>query len=310
MSAAELSEERAWALLLAMARAASAGRTLLRDVGLRLGSTGALVETSGDDAWIVARPSTRRGWSWPGRGGTGRAEVERLLDLYVPLCVGVAGRELVLGHLGQSLDGRIATRSGASQFITGEENVIHTHRLRALCDVVLVGSRTVLEDDPQLTTRRVLGPNAVRAVIDPRRRLVSDHKIFQDGAAPTLLLCMPEAARSGERHGQAEVVAVEAHEGQLAIGALIAELRRRRLRRVFVEGGGVTISRFLQAGALTRLQVAVAPLILGSGRPSFSLPVIETLAEAVLLDCRPFVSGRDVLFDCVLASPPSPSGGG
>jgi riboflavin-specific deaminase-like protein len=295
--------ERAWALLLALARAARTGRGFTSDVGLRLGDGDALVETSGDDAWIVARPSAPRGWSWPGRELAADAAVEQLLDLYMPLCLGAAARALVLGHLGQSLDGRIATRSGVSQFITGNENQIHAHRLRALCDVVLVGSRTVLEDDPQLTTRHVPGPNPVRVVIDSRRRLSLGHRVFQDRAAPTLLLCSREAARGAAQHGHAEVVGVDAAEGQLSIAAVVAELRQRGLSRLFIEGGGVTISRFLQARALTRLQVAVAPLLLGSGRPSFALPVIETLADAVMLECRHFITGRDVLFDCVLARP-------
>ena len=248
----------------------------------------------------MARPSTPRGWSPPRAGDAYPADVEQLLDLYMPLCVGAAARHLVLAHLGQSLDGRIATRSGASQFITGRENQTHAHRLRALCDVVMVGSRTVLADDPQLTTRLVAGPNPVRAVIDPRRRLGVEHRLFSDGAAPTLLLCARDGQPPPARHGGAEVVAVEAREGQLSVDALLAELRRRGLRRIFIEGGGVTISRFLQARALTRLHVAVAPLVLGSGRPSFALPIIETLAEATPLECRHFITGRDVLFDCVL----------
>ena len=299
MSVARLDEARAWALLLALGRAAQQGRVWGRDVGLRLDDGDRLVEAGDGDAWIVARPAAPRGWSWPERGPAGDAAVEALLDLYMPLCVGAA--EWVLAHLGQSLDGRIATRGGASQFITGRENQIHAHRLRALCDVVVVGSRTVLEDDPQLTTRLVPGPNPTRAVLDPRRRLDAGRRLFTDGASPTLLFCRSEAAHGVARHGRAEVVAVEEREGRLSIAALLAELRRRGLRRVFIEGGGVTVSRFVQAGALTRLQVAVAPLVLGSGRPSLLLPEIETLAEALPLEWRAFANGRDVLFDCVLA---------
>lgn len=301
MSAVELTPERAWKLLLALAEAARAGRTILDETGLRVGEGDALVETSREDAWVVACPSAGGSWCWPRPGDKGNAEVETLFDLYMPLSVGAASRELVLAHIGQSLDGRIATRSGRSQFITGRENQIHAHRLRALCDIVIVGSRTVLEDDPQLTTRLVAGPHPVRAVIDSRRRLGTEHRIFKDGVCPTLLLCGREAASAGTHHGQAELVAVETREGRLSIASLLTELRRRGHRRIFIEGGGVTISRFLQAGALTRLQVAVAPMVLGSGRPSFALPVIETLSEAVILECRHFITGPDVLFDCVLA---------
>jgi riboflavin-specific deaminase-like protein len=294
--------KRTWALLLALARRASAGRPVVGEVGLRLDDLGAAIEVDAADAWVVARPATHRGWSWPDGAAQGAPapEVERLLDLYLPLCAGEESRELVIGHLAQSLDGRIATASGRSQFITGDDNLVHAHRLRALCDVVLVGSRTVREDNPQLTTRLAPGPNAVRVIVDPQGRLGTDYRVFSDGASRTLLMCTPEAARRGTHHGRAERVATEATDGQLSVTALLDELRRRGLRRVFIEGGGVTVSRFLHARALTRLQVAVAPLVLGSGLPTLSLPVIEELSEALLLDCRHFVMGRDMLFDCVL----------
>jgi riboflavin-specific deaminase-like protein len=222
----------------------------------------------------------------------------------MPLCVGESSRELVVAHLAQSLDGRIATVSGVSRFITGEENLIHAHRMRALCDAVLVGAKTVREDDPQLTTRLVPGPNPVRVVLDPHRRLSPEHRVFRDGAGRTLLLCLPESLHGATRHGQAELVAIDGNERQIPVTAILQALRRRGLHRLFIEGGGVTISRFLQARALSRLQVAVAPMLFGSGRPAFSLPVIDDLSDAVLLDCQHFASGRDLLFDCVFAHRP------
>jgi riboflavin-specific deaminase-like protein len=219
-----------------------------------------------------------------------------LFELYAPL---VAAPRLVVGHLAQTLDGRIATLSGSSRYITGDENLVHAHRLRALCDVVLVGSRTVEADNPQLSTRLVDGPSPVRAVIDPQRRLDTHHHVFSDGAAPTLLFCTHEAATAA-RHGQAEVVPIPVDDGRLSVPAILAELSRRGLPRVFVEGGGVTMSRFLEAGALTRLHITVAPLLLGSGRPSLSLPVVEDIAKARPLRLRHYPMGRDLLFDCEL----------
>jgi riboflavin-specific deaminase-like protein len=295
---------RAWALLLALARRAGEGHPLAGDVGLALDAHG-LLEENGQEPWILARPSLRRGWA-PSAGRSAIAagpEAEMLLDLYMPMCVGEAAGRLVIGHLAQSLDGRIATVSGKSQWITSSENLVHAHRLRALCDVLLVGRRTVLEDNPQLTTRLVAGPSPVRAVVDPERCLAPDHRIFQDGVRPTLLFCSTDAARGATHHGRAEVIAIEPVLGELPVPAILAELHRRGLRRVFVEGGGVTISRFVQAGALARLQITVAPIVLGSGRSTVTLPEIQDLTQALELECRHFAMGRDLLFDCVFAPP-------
>ena len=91
-----------------------------------------------------------------------------LIDLYLPICSATDADPITVGHLGQSLDGFIATHSGDSQFVTGEENILHLHRMRALCDAVIVGAGTVAADDPQLTTRHVEGrePAARRAGSD------------------------------------------------------------------------------------------------------------------------------------------------
>jgi diaminohydroxyphosphoribosylaminopyrimidine deaminase/5-amino-6-(5-phosphoribosylamino)uracil reductase len=291
-----LDETGAWTLLLALARRASQGRPIRDGVGVRLGDEGVVEDDHAP--FIVARPSTERGWSWP-QGATGSPALELLFDLYMPLCAGPGADALTLGHLAQSLDGRIALGSGKSQFISGQEDLLHVHRLRALSDVVLVGRRTVHEDDPQLTTRLCAGPSPVRAVVDPGRRLGTEHRIFQSGPS-TLLFCAPDAARAGSHHGRAEVIAIPPADGELPVVAILAELRRRGLRRIYVEGGGLTVSRFLAARALTRLQLTVAPKLLGSGRPALTLPEIEDLSEAHALDWRCFPLGPDVLFDCTV----------
>ena len=295
-------EASAWTLLLALARRASEGRPITGDVGLRLGESGR-VEEGGAHPWIVARPQTSRGWSWPNGGDSGPAELELLFDLYMPLCVGAEAAQLAIAHLGQSLDGRIATVSGKSQFITGQENLIHAHRLRALCDAVLVGRRTVHEDDPQLTTRLCVGPSPVRVIVDPGRRLSTERRVFQNGPSATLLVCSATvASKGGTQHGRAEVVAIQPVEARLPVTAILGELRRRGLNRIFIEGGGVTVSRFVEARALTRLQVTVAPIVFGSGRPMLVLPEIDDLSQALAFECRRFEMGPDVLFDCTFRS--------
>ena len=202
----------------------------------------------------------------------------------------LAGDGCVVGRLAQTLDGRIATRSGHSQWIGGEGDLRHTHRLRALCQAVIVGAGTVREDDPRLTTRLVPGPSPLRVVLDPRRRLSAGYGVFQDGA-PTLLVATTPGP---ERHGTAEVLRLP---DPLDLPALLAALRARGCRRIFVEGGGQTVSRFLLAGLLDRLHVTVAPMILGSGRPAFDLPEVATVHEGLRFEWRPHPIPPDMLFD-------------
>ena len=151
----------------------------------------------------------------------------------------------VLGRLAQSLDGFIATRRGESCWIGGRDDIIHTHRLRALFDAVVVGAGTVRADDPQLTTRLVDGPNPTRIVLDPDCRLGPEHRVFA-GGPPTLLICAADAP-GGHRAGDAEIVPVPRGPDGLDIAALLAILAARGLRRVFIEGGGITLSRSLAA---------------------------------------------------------------
>jgi diaminohydroxyphosphoribosylaminopyrimidine deaminase / 5-amino-6-(5-phosphoribosylamino)uracil reductase len=226
-----------------------------------------------------------------------------LIDLYLPICNATRERPIAVGHLGQSLDGFIATHAGESRWVTGPENMVHMHRMRALCDAVLVGPGTVAADDPQLTTRLVDGPNPLRVVLDPTRGLEPRYRVFTDGAADTLYVCGNSFVDSGEHHvGCAQIAGVvETADGGIDLAAAMALLRSRGCARLFIEGGGVTVSMFLAAGLLDRLHVAVAPLLIGDGRPAIRLP-----ARAALVDChrpkyRVFRMGGDVLFDCDLS---------
>jgi riboflavin-specific deaminase-like protein len=259
---------------------------------------GTLVPAASDKADAVLEWRPGQGWHSLLSPDDARAG---LLDLYIPLCSATARRPIVVGHLGQSLDGFIATESGDSQFVTGHANVVHMHWLRGLCDAVVVGAGTVAADDPRLTTRHVPGPHPLRVIFDPSRRLQPQYKVFADGVAPTLYVCRDEHVVPGETSvGRAAIVGVSAAGPGGAAGALLKLLRARGCARVFVEGGGVTVSAFLEAGLLDRLHLAVAPIIIGSGRPAIRLRPPSELSECPRPACRIYRMGGDVLFDCDL----------
>lgn len=257
-----------------------------------------LVETRKESDGVTTEAANELTTSELGKLFQGTDKDLRLFaELYWPLCQYHDNR-FVVAHLGQSLDGRIAAANGSSRWVTGHEDVVHNHRMRALFDAVVVGAGTVCYDNPQLTVREVEGQSPVRVVIDPRRRLAKDYKVFTDGEAETLLVCNANEVNHDRHHGQAEIIGVDSNDGQLAPKTILEELERRNLKRIFVEGGGVTVSRFLDEGCLDRLQIAVAPILIGSGRPSICLPEIDDVGAGLRPKIRNFKLGQDVLFEC------------
>ena len=227
-------------------------------------------------------------------------------DLFGPLRAGVADDLMVVGQIGQSIDGRIATESGHSKYINGPAGLAHLHRLRALVDAVVIGVGTAIADDPQLTVRRVAGPQPARVVIDPKGRLPAAAKVLADDGVRRLLLTA-EDVRYAPPPG-VEVVALPTAYGNIAPAAILAALAGHGLRRILIEGGADTLSRFLAAGCLDRLHVVVAPIILGGGRSSFVLPPIERADQALRLPIRTHQLDDEVLFDCDLSAQRVPVG--
>jgi len=286
----------AWSVVLDAASHAEPLARKNQHAAFALGADGRLraVAPGHPDAVIAWRPDTAFELVLP-------ADDPRhaMIDLYLPICSATDAHPITVGHLGQSLDGFIATHSGESQYVTGEENILHLHRMRALSDAVVVGAGTVAADDPQLTTRHVSGPSPLRVVLDPTRRLAEHYKVFNDDSAVTLYVCAKSLAREGETHfGRASIVAVDEGPDGVDVSAVLRLLRARGCHRIFVEGGGVTVSMFLEANLLDRLQIAIAPLLIGDGRPAIRLPPRTALSDCHRPRYRVFRMGADVLFDC------------
>jgi riboflavin-specific deaminase-like protein len=299
-------EGLAWTVLLAASQHAERLALAGEPASFSISRDGRLHAVAAGDSTAVVTWRPGSGWEshWPGHD-----RLSPLMDLYLPICSGTSTRPVTVGHLGQSLDGFIATHAGESRWVTGQENLLHMHRLRALTDAVVVGAATVALDDPQLTTRLVAGPNPLRVVLDPGRRLGDQYRVFNDPSAETLYICAKSMADAGPpRLGRATVVCVDGSPEGLDVQAVMRLLRARGCMRIFVEGGGVTVSMFLEANLLDRLHMAIAPLLIGDGRPAIRLRPPAALGDCVRPRYRVFRMGGDVLFDCELGSSDTTSG--
>jgi len=185
-------------------------------------------------------------------------------------------RPRVTLKLATSLDGRIATATGESQWITGPEARQQGHRLRAVHDAILVGVETVLADDPELTVRLqdYDGGHPLRVVLDSRLRTPATAKV---ASGNTLILTV--AAPHAIDH--AEVVAVAADDGRPTIPAVLDALAARNIGSILIEGGGRVAASFILAGAVDAIEWFRAPILLGGeGRPCVASLALAKLADA------------------------------
>jgi len=216
-------------------------------------------------------------------------------SIFDPIISAPVDRPFIIAQLGQSLDGRIATVSGDSHQINGAAALDHLHRLRSKVDAVVVGIGTILADDPQLTVRRVDGPQPVRVIIDPRGRLQASARCLATGDSNCLVVTSSEQAVPKGAEG----LVIKAAAPRIEPVDIAEALFKRGLKKILVEGGGTTISHFINAGMVDRFHILVAPLILGSGIPGLSLIPIGSLEEALRPETKVHVlDGGDVLFDC------------
>ncbi|MGY6697348.1 MAG: RibD family protein [Roseinatronobacter sp.] len=219
------------------------------------------------------------------------------LALYGPL----ARRDiapLTVAQIGQSLDGRVATVSGDARDVSGPDGLAHLHRMRALVDGVVIGVGTALHDKSRLTVRLCPGPNPARIIIDPKGRLPDNAPALRaDGAQRFVIQAVHRPRASG-----VSVIRLPLHDGQFRPAEILSALHSVGLSNLLIEGGGITIAGFLEAGMLTRLQVAVAPLLIGAGPASLTTqnPQLR-LSDCARPDTRIFGLGSDVLFDCALS---------
>lgn len=219
-------------------------------------------------------------------------------DMMLPLINAPSDRPYVMAQLGQSLDGRIATPTGESRWINSTSALDHVHRLRSHVDAVIVGIGTVLADNPRLTVRRVPGRSPARVMIDPNGKLTPDlHCLADDG-----IRCIVVRGDNQPVAHAAETLMIPRTSNGLAPRAIIQGLFNLGLRKILVEGGASTVSRFIDDGAADRLHILIAPMIIGSGVTGLSLAPIAKLKDALRPPTRVHVlDDSDLVFDCDLS---------
>ena len=203
----------------------------------------------------------------------------RLNEFYVKHRL--TGMPFVSAKFAMSLDGKIATRTGESRWITGEEARLHGHRLRHIHDAILVGVNTVMIDDPELTTRldgAGVARQPLRVIVDSQLRLRKSARVV----GPNTLIATTRAGRMGA----AEVVKFPATaDGRVALQPLLEELGKRGIISLLIEGGGTVHASFVSEGLVDKLYAYVAPSLIGGRQAPGPLggAGVEHLVEAVRL---------------------------
>jgi len=217
-----------------------------------------------------------------------------LLELYLPYAVMPYFSEKFkkcysISHFAQTLDGRIASFSGESKWIGNEENLIHAHRMRALCDAILIGANTLDTDDPQLNVRLVNGSDPVKIIIGGNNLSVNTYKAVDES---TIMFRQNHA----DIDHTAETIILEKNP-LFDAKRILKILYEKGIHSVYIEGGAFTTSNFLKQGAIDQVQLHISPKILGSGTSSFSFDGIVDMEQAIeFSDFRYVPIGKDMMF--------------
>lgn len=213
-------------------------------------------------------------------------------------------RPSITVKIAQTLDGRIATTTGQSQWITCEQARALAHELRATHDAVLVGIGTVLHDNPRLTVRLVEGPDPLRVVADSRLRIPLDSALLTDQPERTIVVTSEDApaerAAAVRERGARVIVGRRGPDG-LDLMDMLARLRELGIRSLMVEGGSGITTSLLRDGLVDRLVVCIAPKVLGTGLDAVGDLGIRDLGNALTFrETTIRQLGPDIVFDGIV----------
>jgi len=217
--------------------------------------------------------------------------LDNLFKLYLPIIFN-SKKTYLIGHLAQTLDGFIATKSNESKYISSKENLIHIHMLRAISDVILVGSNTVKSDNPMLTTRLVKGESPMRIILDKNDKINKKYNVFNNKDDNGYKIINDNLKQKNLNIFQLPLI-----NNQFDERDIISLLTKLNKKIVFIEGGGKTISKFYKKNLLDRLHLCISPIILGEGISSFIIPKQKSLKEVGEHKISYIKMGSDILCD-------------
>jgi diaminohydroxyphosphoribosylaminopyrimidine deaminase/5-amino-6-(5-phosphoribosylamino)uracil reductase len=205
------------------------------------------------------------------------------------------GMPFVTLKFAQSIDGRIATRIGHSQWISSPESLVLSHKLRGINDAILVGSGTLRKDNPQLTTRLVKGLNPIRIVLSQSGKFPLKRALFTDGQSPTFVATSVSQIRNSKR--PFEFIALRKQAAGLNLRDLLRKLGEMGIVSLLVEGGGGVLTSFMKQRLVNKLVVCIAPMVIGKGIEAMGDLGIAKIDKAINFE-NPEIKqfGTDIVF--------------
>jgi len=212
--------------------------------------------------------------------GQFQASELNFLKTYLPFCFLAflaknLGRTISVAHFAQTLDGKIATNNGDSKWIGNRENLIHAHRMRALCDGILIGNKTLKADQPKLTVRHVNGQDPQRIVLGTSHTDFSS--LTNSGSGKVIVI----GSLHHNWNGCLDYIQLDKVEGIIPPQTILRKLYKKNINSIYIEGGASTTSCFLNKNAIDILQLHIAPLLFGSGKNGINLPIITEVKQAI-----------------------------
>ena len=233
-------------------------------------------------------------------------EIEKLLKKLPQVKYRQTGLPFVTLKYAQTLDGKIATLTGDSRWISGSSSLRFAHRMRSSHDAILVGVNTIIRDNPRLTVRLVKGKNPQKIIVDSRLRVPLDSNVLKERAAlftiiATTSLSEQKKIKRIQSTGAQVWLIKKDRSNHVDLKSLLHELGQRNIRSILVEGGSKMIISFLQKQLADRLVVIIAPKILGRGINSVSPSTPYSFKNLVSFSSlRFFRSGEDVILEAFI----------